>query len=114
MECIWCISNDGNPNAKMQVITWADLNHDDDTQTVIITDIYAEGTASHIIPVHSLAIPPHRMVHNQLACFVTPVTGTRGQRLVTRLVLVDQFKRKYKTEKISFRWIGKSPEPPKP
>jgi len=29
-------------------------------------------------------------------------------------VLVDQFKRKYKTEKISFRWIGKSPEPPKP
>ena len=44
--------------------------------------------------------------HQRLDALVNPITGKRGQDLVTRLVLVDQFQRKYKTEKIRFRWVG--------
>jgi hypothetical protein len=113
-QSIWCIATQGLPgstvNEMMQVVFWADMNHDDDKLGLIITDAYPVGTRSQIGMVGRIILPPHNISHQQIAAFVNPIKGKRGQPYETRFILVDQFRRKYKTQKITFRWTG--PPPP--
>ena len=43
---------------------------------------------------------------------VTPVVGTKGKDWTGRLIFVDQFDRRYKSPKYTFKWAGLPPTPP--
>jgi hypothetical protein len=109
-QSIWCIARQAGasstPNEMMQITFWADLNHDDEKSALVITDAYPEGTKSQIGMVGRLTIPPHTIVHSQIAAFVQPIKGERGRAFETKFVLVDQFHLKHRTQKIVFRWVG--------
>jgi hypothetical protein len=109
-QTLWCLAEQRQPNGTtvemMQMMFWADFNHDDERQTLILTDAYPEGTSPQMGMISKFAIPPGTMVNEQVAAFVAPVKGLRGSPWEGRFVLVDQFQRKYKTNKVTFRWAG--------
>ena len=88
----------------MQVMIVGELNHDDAKQTLVITDAYLEGTKPQI-RMPKIVVPPGAMVQAHLSAFVLPFIAEEGKPCVTRFILVDQFQRKYKTNKFSFRYI---------
>ena len=90
----------------MHVIFWADLNHDDPKQTLVIVNGYPEGTRPEIQSMTKFAIPPGTMVHEQLSAIVLPVKVKTGEPWIGKFVLVDQFERKFKTKNIKFKWVG--------
>jgi len=77
------------------------ITHDDPEQTVIVMDAFPEGTKTYKLS-ERIAIPPGEPVDHVISALVTPVVGTPGQTWTGRLVLVDQFRRRHKTEKIAF------------
>jgi len=103
---VWCIAKNGDQEV-MQIVFWADLNHDDPRQTLIITDAYPKGARSELRTLN-FAVPPGQMVHEQVVSFSVPIKGEKGKPWTGRLILVDQFKRKHKTDKATFRWAGDS------
>ena len=107
---LWCIA--GNAGQEMmQTVCWADINHDDPQLALIITNVYPEGSHSTKIQVTKFVVPPGEMVHEQLASFSGPIKAEKGKLWIGRLILVDQFKRKHKTEKITFQWVGGAAQP---
>jgi hypothetical protein len=112
-QTVWCIARNGDQEA-MQIVFWADFNHDDPQQTLIITDAYPKGTRSEIRTVINFPVPPGQMVREQVATFAVPIKGEKGKPWTGRIILLDQFKRKYKTDKIAFRWVGAVTPPAKP
>lgn len=58
-------------------------------------------------------IEPQTMAHIQLSAIVTPIVATRGKPWRGRLIVVDQFHRKHKTQKIEFKWVSPEQAPPK-
>jgi hypothetical protein len=106
---VWGITRraerDGTFTEMMQAMFWADFNHDDQRDTLVITQAYPQGTRPQM-GIIKFAIPPGQMVREQIASFVLPVKGTKERPWVGRFVLVDQFRRKYRTKKAAFRWIG--------
>jgi hypothetical protein len=109
-QLAWCIAGGNGQLEMMQVVCTAEIAHDDPHQTLIILDSYPNGarsemgtTATHFV------IPPETVVRETFASFSTPVIGKKGQPWTGRLVLVDQFKRKYKTERVTFQWAGAPP-----
>jgi hypothetical protein len=109
-QMLWCIAEQKQTNGTavemMQIWFWADFNHDDEQQTLILTDAYPEGTSPQMGMISKFAIPPGMLVNQQVAAFVSPVKALRGNPWVGRFVLVDQFQRKYKTKRVTFRWAG--------
>jgi len=73
---------------------------------VIITDVYPQGSPSEIRASTNFVVPPGAMVHEQLVSFSLPIKAEKGKPWIGRLILVDQFKRKHKTEKAKFQWAG--------
>ena len=112
-QILWDIAKqtqrDGKFIEMMQVIFWADFNHDDQRETLVITNAYPKGTKPQIGMIGNFAIPPRQIVRQQVAVFVLPIKGEKGRPWVGRFVLVDQFQRKYKTKKVAFRWMGPLP-----
>jgi hypothetical protein len=96
----------------MQAMFWADFSHDDPKQTLVIIDAYPDGTHPQI-GMFKFAIPPGKLVQEQVASFVLPVKAKKGEPWTGRFVLVDQFQRKYRTKKVTLRWVG-HPPPPEP
>jgi hypothetical protein len=117
-QSIWSIATQGAPNSlieMMHMVFWADLNHDDDTQTLLIISAYPKGTQLQIPSIIGrLRIPPHRMMHEQISAFVSPIKAKRGEPFKCKFILVDQFQRKYTTQEISFKWVGPVASPPTP
>jgi len=102
---IWCIA--GNASQEMmQTVCWADINRDDPQHALIITDVYPQGSNSTKIRVSNFVVPPGQMVHEQLASFSVPIKGEKGKPWTGRLIRVDQFKRKHKTDGVTFQWVG--------
>lgn len=114
-QSVWCVTGQaGKPRLSdemAQVMFWAGINHDDDKFTLIIMGAYPEGTKSQIVMAPPIAIPPGKVIETHVDAFVVPIKGQPGQPWETKFILVDQFQRKYKTQKITFRWAG-APEPP--
>ena len=73
---------------------------------MIIVDAYPMGTTSQVTAMEEITIPPHTMLKEQLVAIVGPVIGKKGQPWVGKLILVDQFLRKHRTQKIAFKWVG--------
>jgi hypothetical protein len=102
---VWCVAKNGEQE-MMQTVCWADINHDDLQHALIITDVYPQGSRSAKIRASKFVVPPGEMVHEQLVSFSVPIKAEKGKAWVGRLILVDQFKREHKTEKVSFQWVG--------
>lgn len=99
--CLWGLGRQGD-EPLMQVRFEVDLTHDDPEESLIIVDAHPEGT--HLkIPFEKFVIPPRQLVERTLAIFVQPVVGEKGKDWTGHIVLVDQFKRSYKTQKTTFR-----------
>ena len=108
-QSLWCIAWHGAQipeNEMMQLVFWGDFTQDDPDQAIIVTDAYPKGTEPQIGFVSKFTIPPRTMVHEQIGVFVYPIKGERGKTFATKFILVDQFLRKHKTQKIKFRWAG--------
>jgi hypothetical protein len=110
VQTIWCIAQMGQRNGPpielMQTVFWADLNHDDPKQTLVIVNAYPEGTEPEMSTISKFAIPPGEMVNEQLTAMVLPIKGKKGEPWIGKFILVDQFNRKYKTKRIKFKWAG--------
>jgi hypothetical protein len=109
---LWCIAQqgqrDGSLKDMMQAMFWADFNHDDPKLTLVIVDAYPQGTRPQIGMITKFAVPPNKIVQQQVAAIVLPIIAKKGKPWVGRFILVDQFQRKYKTKKMSFRWAGQT------
>lgn len=93
----------------MQIVFWAEIAHDDDKQTVVIMDAYPEGTEPQLPSMVRFSLPPHTLAHEQISAFVKPIKGTVGEPWQSKFIFVDQFHRKYKTQELSFRFVGHPP-----
>jgi hypothetical protein len=113
-QTVWSIARqaegDGSFTEMMQIVSWADVNHDDPKETLVITDAHPPGTYSRLPAPGKFAVPPRTLVHQQISAFVLPVKGEKGTPWRGKLILVDQFFRKYKTRSVVFQWVG--PVPP--
>lgn len=105
---LWCIAGEqGSKNEMMQIMFSADFNHDDPKQTLVIVNAYPKGKREQKVSFpNQFVIPPCQIVSEQVAAWVIPLLATPGNNWRGRFILVDQFKRKHKTEKIVFRWAG--------
>ena len=77
---------------------------------MMIMDMYPNGTISQIPGFTPFEVPPGRLVKQHLVAFVAPVVGIKGKDWTGRLIVVDQFHRKYKTQKTTFKWVGPAPQ----
>ncbi len=106
---LWCIAKNGEQE-MMQTVCWADINHDGLQHALISTDVYRQGARSVKIRASNFIVRPGEMVHEQLVSFSVPIKAEKGKPWVGRLILVDQFKREHKTEKVTFQWVGETTE----
>ena len=96
----------------MQALFTADITNDGN-ESVLILDGYFKGTKPQIPFPNRIAIPPTTTVTGEcIAVFVRPVIGEGGRDFTGKVILLDQFKRKHSTDKITFTWVGLT-EPPK-
>ena len=102
---VWCLAYQGETEF-MQVVCWADVTHDDPKNNLVIMQVYPQGTTPQVGTVSKELIQPGTLARIQLSAIVKPILGTKGKPWKGRLVLVDQFHRKYKTQKIEFKWVG--------
>jgi hypothetical protein len=107
---IWCIANPGE-NEFMHLVLSGGFTHDDKDVTLIFTDTYAVGTKTKIKMADWLKIAPGQLLDTRIVTFVGPVIAEKGKPFETRVVLVDQHRRKYKSQKIIFQWAGPAATP---
>jgi hypothetical protein len=109
----WCYAWDGSQKPMMQARFTADITNDGD-EGILILDGYLKGTKPHIPFPNRIEVPPTTTVTGEhIAVFVRPVIGEGGKDFTGKVILLDQFKRKHPTDKITFTWVGPT-EPPKP
>ena len=92
----------------MQLIFIADITNDHDEDTLAILDDYVPGAKPAIPFRDRVNIPTTTTQEEHVALFVTPVVREAKQDFTTRVILIDQFKRKHWTDKVTFRWAGGS------
>jgi|HubBroStandDraft_6_1064221.scaffolds.fasta_scaffold02049_19 hypothetical protein len=90
----------------MQVVCSANITHDDLKQAMVIVDAYPVGTMSQVRAMEEITIPPQEVVKERIQAIVGPVVGKKGQPWTGKIALVDQFLRKHKTSKVTFKWVG--------
>ncbi len=103
MQLVWTVGKerqaDGSEMEVMHAHVTADFNHDHDQRTLVIVDVYPEGTQNRIPGLSQFQIAPNSMMSNyHLTSFAVPVIGQKGEPWIGRLILVDQFQRKHKTK----------------
>jgi hypothetical protein len=83
----------------------ADFTHDGPREALIIVNAYPEGSkAWH--PFEKFDIPTHHLIEEHPSIFANPVVGQKGKDWTGRIIFVDQFGRKYKSPKHTFKWAG--------
>lgn len=102
---LWCIANSG-PLEWMQLTLSANFNHDDPDQTLVIVDAYLKGATPQLEMQDKFDVPPETIVDQRVVMFVAPVIREKGKDWTGRIVFVDQFRRTYKSAKVTFRWAG--------
>ncbi len=109
---IWCIASSGSIRF-MQVRFTADITNDGNEGVLVWGGGYVKGTKPRVSFHLDMEIPPTSTVRRQhIALFVAPIIGKEGEDFTGRVILIDQFKRKHTTDKVTFAWIG-PPEQPK-
>jgi hypothetical protein len=109
IHLLWCIAHNGSVEI-MQVILKAEFTHDDPKNTLVIMDAYPIGSHSQFKTFEKVRIPPHTIVDQQIVSMVLPVKGEKGKPWEARIEFVDQFQRKYRSKKLTFRRAGPPPD----
>jgi hypothetical protein len=111
---IWCYAWNGtDPVPMMQVRFDADFTNDSGHEAILILDAYVKGTKPKIPFMSHIRVPSTSTVVSQIVgLFCAPVVGEGGQDFTGRIIFVDQLKRKHRSDKTTFKWVG-STEPPK-
>jgi hypothetical protein len=105
----WTIANHGGTEL-MQLMIFGGFTHDDRDTTLIITDAYVAGTQSKVKTIDWLTLPPGKLLDSRIVTIVGPVVAEKGKPFETRVILVDQFRRKYKSQKLTLHWAGPPPQ----
>lgn len=110
---MWCLAF-GDQTA-MQLSLMADFTHDDPDRTLLLTGAYIKGTKQWHGFIEPIEVPPQELITPQYALpvFVHPVVAKIGETWRGRIIFLDQFKRKHKTDQIEFRFVGPKEYPPK-
>lgn len=111
---VWCYAwNGNNPTPIMQVRFDADFTNDSDREGIVILDAYVEGTKSRLPFMSHIQIPKTTTTFRQIVgVFCAPVVAEGGKDFTGRVIFVDQLKRKHRSDKTTFTWVGTT-EPPK-
>lgn len=76
-QMVWCIASGGKEVA--QIMFWADINHDDSKETLVITGAYPKGTKPQLNEIDKILVPPNKLVKTQIAAFVLPIRAEKGR-----------------------------------
>jgi hypothetical protein len=101
-------------NEGMSLIYRADFSHDDDEQTVLLVEAYVKGGKSWLeAPSDPIRIPPRQLVREQFirTVFISPIVGKIGKNWTGKIIFVDQWRRKYKTDECEFVFMGPTEHP---
>ena len=101
----WCLAHEGDKRV-MQVGFTADFAHDDPEQNVLVIEAYPKGTRTRYPLAEKLSIRPSELVTQRFNLMAVPVVGEEGKNWKGRVVLVDQWKRRYKTDEPEGRLGG--------
>jgi hypothetical protein len=103
----WCLARSGNTHF-MQVMFSADLSHDDPEQKILLIDAYFSGTKPRVRFTDPVAIPGNELLRTDIPIhfWVAPVIGEEGKNFSGHVIFIDQWHRKYKTNKFEFVWAG--------
>ena len=105
-HAVWTVAKNGTEEI-MQATCALDITQDDPSESLFILDIYPEGTTSTIPCMSRIELKPKTTVFfHRVDMFAKPLIGEKGKDWHGRLVFVDQFNRKYRTKKHTFRFIG--------
>lgn len=109
---MWCLAWWGE-EPGMQLVFMADFTHDDPHRTLLLTGAYLKGTKSRQNFFEPIEIPPQQLITPEytLGVFVHPVVGKIGETWKGRIIFVDQFKRRHRTENVEFRFTGPTEHP---
>jgi hypothetical protein len=112
LTTLWCYAWEGQ-KPMMQLTFSADITNDGH-EGVLILDGYVKGTKPKLPFTWRIKVPPTTTIMGEnISLFVAPVIGEGGKDFSAKVILIDQFKRKHKTDRITFTWVGTT-EPPKP
>ena len=111
--CLGCIARHADAE-YMQIVCPVSITHDDVKHDLIIVDVYPAGTISQVSAMQDIVIPANTMAKEQIVSIAGPVIANKGESWTGRIVLVDQFLRKYKSPKATFKWAGPNPVEPLP
>ena len=111
---VWCYAwRVPDPNPIMQVRFDADFTNDSNHEALLILDAYVEGTNSTLPLMNHIKIPPTSTTVSEIVgVFCTPVVSEGGKDFTGRIIFVDHLKRKHRSDKTTFKWVGTT-EPPK-
>jgi hypothetical protein len=104
LTAVWCLANQ-NKQPVMQVVFTADFTHDGNREALVIVNAYPKKSQSWY-PFEKFDICPGRLIENRTTVFAYPVVGEKGKDWNGRMVFVDQFGRKYTSQKNTFKWAG--------
>jgi hypothetical protein len=102
---LWCVAKSGDIE-YMQITCQIRITHDDQRNSLVITDAYPVGTNTEIKAMGEFKIPSNTLANERIASIARPMIGEKGKPWTGKIVLVDQFNRKYKTQKATFKWAG--------
>jgi hypothetical protein len=102
---VWHAAVQPSGAVYMQVIIQPRINHNS-SEAVFVVDSYAKGTVPVVSGMVNFIVPPNVMVREHLSSIAVPVVGKKGKDWTGRLVVVDHFRKKHKTDKITFMWVG--------
>jgi hypothetical protein len=97
---LWCLASSGEQKG-MQLIFMADFTQDGDDESLLLIDGYVKGTKPWVKnPSDPITIKPGELVRSQYinGIFVSPVVGEPGKNWTGRIIFLDQFHTKYKTD----------------
>jgi hypothetical protein len=77
---------------------------------MVIMDAYPVGTTPQIDPRRRFTIPSNQVVEERMVAFVTPILAKKGEPWTGKFIIVDQFLRKHKTQKATFKFVGPPPQ----
>lgn len=104
LTAVWCLANE-KVSPVMQVVFTADFAHDHPSAALFIVNAYPLKAKSWY-PFEKFNLNPGQVRQNRIALFAEPVLGEKGKDWTGLIVFVDQFGRKYKTQKNHFKWVG--------
>jgi len=95
IQCLWGTGAMGDIPV-MQLIMKGFFTNADLEKSLLITQVYLEGTKAAMALLSPIEIKAHHSIVETIHAFVQPVVGVKGERYKGNLILIDQFNRHHK------------------